>query len=259
MLSKNKQKQIQGLIQKKNRVKNCSFIAEGDKLIVEALHSKFRIKTLLANDLFLSDQSSELLKNSEEIIPISDKELQQISFLKTHQNALAVIEIPKESPVLISSEFPLSLGLDQIQDPGNLGTIIRLADWFGIEHIFCNTGTTDCYSPKVVQASMGAIFRIQIHYVDFMKFLPIINDHQFPVYGTFLEGENIYQQPLSNNGLLILGNEGNGISAAVAAMINNKLHIPSFSTKGTHAESLNVATATAICCSEFKRRRLKLL
>jgi TrmH family RNA methyltransferase len=142
-----------------------------------------------------------------------------------------------------------------VQDPGNLGTIIRIADWFGIRNIVCSHDTADCYNPKVVQASMGAIFRVRMHYLDLAVFLAEGSQNKVPVYGTFMEGENIYQSGLSANGILVMGNEGNGISPKIEKLVQHKIHIPSFSFGETGSESLNVATATAICCSEFRRRR----
>jgi TrmH family RNA methyltransferase len=150
----------------------------------------------------------------------------------------------------------LCLALDDVQDPGNLGTIIRVADWFGIRHIFCSIGTTDAFSPKTIQATMGAISRVQIHYVDLYSFLhhTRIESSSTPIYGTFLEGKNIYRESLSPNGVIIMGNEGNGISSKIEEMVTNKLFIPNYPEGCATSESLNVAIATAITCAEFRRR-----
>jgi TrmH family RNA methyltransferase len=142
-----------------------------------------------------------------------------------------------------------------VQDPGNLGTIIRLADWFGIEHIFCSQGTVDVYNPKVIQATMGAMARVQLHYVDLPALITSLHK-DIPVYGTFLDGNDMYGEPLSGNGLIVMGNEGNGISEEVSRLINRRLYIPNYPQERETSESLNVATATAIICAEFRRRLL---
>jgi TrmH family RNA methyltransferase len=149
----------------------------------------------------------------------------------------------------------ISLALDEIQDPGNLGTIVRIADWFGIKDIFCSINSCDAYNPKTVQATMGAIGRVKIHYIDLLSFIQKANKHM-PVFGTFLNGTNIYTEKLSPNGIIVMGNEGNGISHEIEQLIDNKLFIPNFPLGEKTSESLNVATATAIICSEFRRRMI---
>ena len=181
---------------------------------------------------------------------ISDDELHRISFLQHPQQVLALFPIPETPTFSYGNE--LYLALDGVQDPGNLGTIIRIADWFGIDTIFCSEGTVDAWNPKVVQATMGSIARVHLIYIDPMQLLDSL-PKDFPVYGTFLDGENIYTQELSQQGLIVMGNEGNGISDAVRARVTRKLLIPDFH-KGPTADSLNVAIATAITCSEFRRR-----
>jgi TrmH family RNA methyltransferase len=166
---------------------------------------------------------------------------------------LGIFEQRKEEITLEIATQKLCLALDDIQDPGNLGTIVRIADWFGIEHIFCSQGTADIYNPKAVQATMGAIGRIHLHYTSLPQFLESIKG-KAPIYGTFLDGENIYGKELSSNGIIVMGNEGNGIGAECAQHINNRLFIPSYPTDRPTSESLNVSTATAIICSEFRRR-----
>ena len=175
------------------------------------------------------------------------------SLLKTPQNVIAVFEQRQEQtdPSVIAHQ--LCLALDDVQDPGNLGTIIRIADWFGIEHIFCSQGTVDVYSPKVVQATMGALARVHLHYVDLPAMIGQLKE-DIPVYGTFLDGTNIYTQTLSTSGLIVMGNEGNGITAEVRKLINKKLFIPNYPAGRDTSESLNVAVATAITCAEFRRR-----
>jgi TrmH family RNA methyltransferase len=191
---------------------------------------------------------------ADEIIEISEAELQKCSQLKTPRDVIAVFRQPTPSP--LSGEVmreELCIVLDGVQDPGNLGTIIRLADWFGIHHIICSEDTADAFAPKVIQATMGAITRVALHYTNLTRFLSSI-PQGIPVYGTFLEGENIYGKTLSPNGLLIMGNEGNGIRPETQAYINQKLFIPPHPAGCETSESLNVAIATAICCAEFRRQ-----
>ena len=176
--------------------------------------------------------------------------------LKTPQQVLAVFRQPEyvlNTSILRDS---LCLALDDVQDPGNLGTIIRLADWFGIEHIICSSNTVDIYNPKTVQATMGGIARVKTYYTPLPDLIRSLGD--IPVYGTFLDGKNIYGQPLSRNGLIVMGNEGNGISKEVEALINQKLYIPNYPQERETSESLNVAIATAIVCAEFRRQAASL-
>jgi len=175
--------------------------------------------------------------------------MQQISNLKTASPVLAVVEIPPVKTETIPLN-ELILALDDIQDPGNLGTIIRLADWFGINYIVCSSFSVDAYGPKTVQATMGSLTKVKIVYTDLYSFLKPLSE-EVPIYGTFLEGENIYQTKLSENGVIVMGNEGKGISPEITKLVSNKLMIPSFASNPP--ESLNVAVATAITCSEFKR------
>lgn len=178
---------------------------------------------------------------------ITESELKKISFLTTPNTALAVFEIPKPKKI---QENSLIVALDAVRDPGNLGTIIRLCDWFGISDLVCSTETVDCFNPKVVQATMGSITRVNISYLDLNQFL---SDTKLPVFGAFMEGANVYETTLINKGVLVMGNEANGISKTIEALINNKISIPRFGNIQA-TESLNVATATAILLSEFKRR-----
>lgn len=180
------------------------------------------------------------------------EDLQRASLLKTPQDVIAVFEQRNEATNTSVIERELCLALDDVQDPGNFGTIIRIADWFGIEHIFCSLGTADVYNPKVVQATMGALARVHVHYLSLTELIEGLKE--VPVYGTFLDGTNIYKQSLSETGLIVMGNEGNGISAEVRKLINRKLYIPNFPAGRSTSESLNVAVATAITCAEFRRR-----
>lgn len=241
MVSKSQIKLITGLEQKKNRTKSGLFLVEGKKGIREILNSQFELDSLYTTgEIFNAPPSKTHV--------INETELKKISRLKTPQTALALFKIPEVKPVVING---LVVALDGIRDPGNLGTIIRLCDWFGIETLLCSPDTVDCYNPKVVQATMGSITRIAITYVDLSTILK--NNIGQPVIGTFLKGENIYTTQLPKNGILILGNEANGISKEIEEMVSQKLNIPQFG-KSQSTESLNVATATAILLSEFLRQ-----
>ena len=253
MLSKNKIKFIQSLSRKKIREQENVFLVEGNKMVIEALQSNFSLK-LICGTLGFLKENNITPKDAEEVYEALPDEIEKASLLRSPQESLAIVKIPERQfqASLISSEF--TLALDFIQDPGNLGTIIRIADWFGIKHILCSENTVDCYNPKVIQASMGAIFRVQLHYLNLTETLTEANKIGIPIFGTFLEGENIYKHSLNKNGILVMGNEGNGISGKIESLITNKIHIPSFPANEQSSESLNVATATAICCSEFRRR-----
>ena len=249
MISKNQFKFVRQLEQKKYRRREGLFVAEGTKVVGDLMqHSQPRM--LFATSEYL-DASPQLLQMGYEAVRITDDELRRLSFLQHPQQVLALFPLSQISNSKIQTSN-LSLALDGVQDPGNLGTIIRLADWFGIESIYCSEDTVDAWNPKVVQATMGSIARVNIIYMNLPEMLDNL-PADFPVYGTFLDGENIYEQSLSENGLIIMGNEGNGISEAVRSRITHRLLIPSF-RQGDTAESLNVAIATAITCSEFRRK-----
>lgn len=247
MLSKNKLKFIRSLKEKKYRDEYDVFVAEGNKLVAELLTNS-KCKLLVAEKSFLESVN---LSHAEEALEVNGGELSQISFVKNPQQALGVFyKKAVDENVNITSQ--LVLALDGIQDPGNMGTIVRLADWYGIRHIFCSSDTVDIYNPKVVQATMGAIARVHVHYVDLLAFLDKHSD--LPIYGTLLDGENMYQQELTQNGILIMGNEGNGIRPETEKRITKRLFIPTYPIGQHSSESLNVAIATAIVCAEFRRR-----
>ena len=252
MLSKAKIKLIQSLELKKKRREEQLFVAEGPKVVGDLL-PYFTCRLIVASSTWIEQHPNV---KANEIIEATADELRKASFLKAPQEVLALFELPSYSTPDDIASKELCLALDDIQDPGNLGTIIRVADWFGIRHIFCSIGTTDAFSPKTVQASMGAVARVQLHYVDLPRHLASLRQSypQTPIYGTFLEGSNIYQEPLSTNGIIIMGNEGNGISEATKEAVTHKLFIPNYPEGCTTSESLNVAIATAITCSEFRRR-----
>ena len=240
MISKNKIKLIRSLETKKGREKVGLFVAEGPKVVNDLLHEGF--------------VAEDILDNIEDI--------NKVSFLQHPQSLLGVFKLPEVASNTMNDylilfkegiENQLVLALDGVQDPGNLGTIIRIADWFGIENIFCSHETADCWNPKVVQATMGSIARGKLHYLNLNELI----DHlpvDYPIYATLLDGNNIYSQELSHHGMIVMGNEGKGISSQLRTKINRKLLIPNYPPERETAESLNVAIATSIVCTEFRRR-----
>ena len=253
MLSKNKIKLIQSLNRKKDRDESGLFLAEGNKMVEEVLRSDYSIETLVCTPQFIS-QHPGIHHRASELIEADKELIQKASLLQNPQEALAIIKQPAIEKPHLTLDTELYLALDFIQDPGNLGTILRIADWFGIGAIVCSENTVDVFNPKVVQASMGAIFRIKTVYLNLENFLLETLKSQVPVYGTFMDGNNIYSEPLTPNGIVVLGNEGNGISDQISHLVTHRITIPTFSTKASKSESLNVAIAASICCSEFKRR-----
>ncbi len=233
---------VRSLSDKKSRAEHGLFVAEGRKMVGEATASPLAVRRIFGTEEFSGIAGCEV---------VSPKDIERMSSLKTPQGILALVEIPRYGlPASPGSE--LTLVLDGVQDPGNLGTIIRIADWFGIRDIICSPDTADCYNPKTVQATMGAIFRVRVHYAD----LPaVLGGTGVPVFGTFLEGDNIYKTELGGDrGIIVLGSEGNGISDAVAAAVTRKLYIPPYPAGEPASESLNVGVAAAIVCSEFRRK-----
>lgn len=248
MLSKNKIKYIRSLELKKNRKEEQVFVAEGHKLVGDLL-GHFPCRLLVAIRSWLERNPKV---QADEIIEVTPDELTRTSLQKTPQEVLAVFEQPTWTYDVKTVSKSLCLALDDIQDPGNLGTIIRLADWFGIEHIFCSQGTVDVYNPKTIQATMGALARVKLHYCHLPSLIASLEN--VPVYGTFLDGENMYGKTLSEHGLIVMGNEGNGIGEEVAKLVNERLYIPNYPPQRETSESLNVAVATAVICAEFRRR-----
>ena len=232
---------IKSLATKQGREELGAFIAEGEKLVGEIRNSALHIRKIYQTRAIFSE--GEI---------ISEKEMERISQLKTANSVLAVVESPKSKLSSVKPDKNLVLALDRVQNPGNLGTIIRLADWFGISDIVCSEDTADCFNPKVIQATMGAILRVRVHYTNLAEWLK--NQSNTKIYGTFLEGENIYSAQLDKSGVIVMGNEGQGISAEVAETVSHKLLIPPYPADRCGSESLNVAVATAVICSEFRRR-----
>lgn len=252
MISKNQQKYINSLEQKKNRKKDNVFVAEGFKIVGELLQAGYKPKMIVGMEEWMNNAST--LPHSTVCITVTEEELRKTSFLQHPQQVLGVFEIPNDTDIPDSEWFKdhLCIALDGVQDPGNLGTIIRIADWFGIDTIICSNTTADAYAPKVVQATMGSISRVKVIYTDLLEYLKSL-DKNTPVYGTLLDGENIYTKHLTSNGIIVMGNEGNGISPEVRNLVNNRLLIPSYPPERPTAESLNVAIATAITVAEFRR------
>lgn len=253
MISKNKIKLIKSLEHKKFRLKNNLFPAEGNKIVAELLKNGMEVTEIFATPDFLRSVSC-YLHSSIEITETSKTEIEKASLLKSPQDVLALCPIPQYNLDDVNPAENLVLCLDTIQDPGNLGAIVRLADWFGIQDIVCSVDSADIFSPKGIQASMGSFSRIRVHYCNLNDFLSG-TAMESNIYGAFLDGENIYEAKLSDAGIIIMGNEGKGIQPCLFPFIKTKLNIPSFSKTVSHAESLNVAMATAIVCSEFRRRR----
>jgi len=241
MLSKSQIKLITSLKQKKNRLQHQLFVSEGKKTILELLNSKLQLHQLFTTTLEFD--VSDVLQTI-----ITEKELNKISFLKTPNTTLAVFEIPKPLPIDFSK---LIIALDDVRDPGNLGTIIRLCDWFGVMDLVCNVETVDCYNPKVIQASMGSITRVNVSYLNIENFLS--SQKNTEKFGTFRDGDNVYNIKLPGSGILVLGNEANGICKKVESQITHRIYIPRFGDIQA-TESLNVANAVAILLSEFRRQ-----
>ena len=238
MLSKNTIKRITRLGQKKYRNLDGLFVAEGLKVIQELLDSPWQLQELYGVPGAFTHHS--------DCVTVSHKELQRVSFLNTPQKALAVFKIPETTAII---DKGLTVVLDNVRDPGNLGTIIRLCDWFGVSQLICSPGTVDCYNPKVVQATMGSIARVGVVYTHLTDYL---EQTTRPSFGTFMDGQNVYETTLPQEGIIVMGNEANGITAQVEAVMQHKLAIPRFGPFKT-TESLNVAMATSIILSEFKR------
>jgi RNA methyltransferase, TrmH family len=261
MISKAQISHIKSLKLKKYRDQHKQFIAEGTKIIDELLHSSFIISTIFAIKDWIYNVNS--IPQNCTVIEVSDSELLRISSLKTPNKVLAIVNIFHSASDSVFASLRLCvkneliLMLDNINDPGNLGTIIRIADWFGISNIICSNNSVDVYNPKVIQATMGSIARVNVHYDDLKTVLSALSKSgQIKIYGALLEGESIYNKPLTDKGIIIIGNESNGISDELLPFINEKINIPYYPINLTNkrAESLNASVATGIICSEFRRQ-----
>ena len=218
MLSKALLKRISALENKKQRKETRLFVAEGGKTVIDLINAGIKIDKLIATHEWMQEHN---LPKGIEVIEVSNEEMRRASFQQAPQGVLGIFHQPDIEENLSAPYTELCLALDNVQDPGNLGTIIRIADWFGIKNIFCSIGTADAYNPKTIQATMGAISRVQVHYLDLADYLASLQG-KAPIYGTFLDGENIYHKELSKNGIIIMGNEGNGISNECGGLVNER-------------------------------------
>lgn len=238
--------EIRSLHDKQGREELGLFICEGHKIIKDMLNSPLQVDCIYTT-IDQEDLPSYFQNCNVKTERISIKEMSRISALKNPTDIFATVRIPQHKAHISG----LNLVLDGVQDPGNMGTIIRIADWFGINDIYCSKNSADCFNPKVVQATMGSISRVRIHYHNLIS---LLQESGMPIYGTFAEGTNIYNEQLSQEGFIVMGSEGKGLSKDLASMVTHKLFIPPFPADGKEIDSLNVATATAIVCSEFRRR-----
>ncbi|MCK9343245.1 MAG: RNA methyltransferase [Massilibacteroides sp.] len=251
MISKAKIKYIQSLEKKKFRLKYGVFVAEGNKMVADMLEAGFDCALIAAKPSWMAQQGDIKV---DELIEADNEDLHKASFLVHPQDVLGVFRIPEWDLSPVEGKIQLLLALDGIQDPGNLGTIIRLADWFGLSDIVCSMDTVDVFNPKTVQATMGALAHVKVHYVDMEVFLDKEKAEGVPIYGTTLDGDNMYTKTLTSTGIIVMGNEGQGIRPSILQRINEKLFIPNYANGRSSAESLNVAIATAVVCAEFRRR-----
>ena len=238
MISKNQIKFIKSLSLKKNRVKAQLFVAEGEKIVNELLNSKFEIEHIYATKQFSGINSSD----KSAVTVVSSEELSRISNLTSPNNVLAIVRVGQKE---LENNTGITLVLDDVNDPGNLGTIIRICDWFGVTQLICSANTVDCYNPKVVQSAMGSLFRVNITYLDLTTYLANIDT---PIYGAYMRGIDVKGQESPKQAHLIMGNEANGISESISKYITNKVSIKNI---GKNTESLNVAVATSILLHEF--------
>ena len=257
MISSSKSKLIRSLRHKKYRDQHRLFLVEGEKMVSELLkagsENPYAIRELLATPEWMQGHHSLLRKKETEITEASPTEIKKVSNLKTPQSVIALVSIP---PVSFRSESLLNtpvLAFESIRDPGNLGTIIRTADWFGISQIICTPDSTDLFNPKVVQSTMGAIARVQVHYMALEALLQSREMEVKTVSGTFMEGKSIYETSLGPDPLILFGNESHGLSRSITPLIQRRITIPSFSPSGQGSESLNVASAVAVVCSQIRR------
>ena len=254
MISKSTIKLIKSLALKKYRAKENLFLVEGDKNVEEVLNSVYLVEQLFATKNFIKE-NQKLVEKANVVVEVEQSEIKKASLLQNPQNSLSICQLPKQPVFPESLNENLSVFLDDIQDPGNLGTIIRICDWFNVEYLFCSRNTADVYNPKVIQASMGSFSRVKVIRYDFRAVLALAKNTATPIFGAFLEGQNIYTEDLPERALLVVGNEGKGIGREIETGIDKKIKIPEFKTGSPGAESLNVSVATAIICSEFKRQK----
>ena len=251
MLTNNKIKLIKSLDKKRERVEAGCFVVEGEKMVRELLMSCFETIEVFAVQQYI-DELPANLKRKSEITAIGERDLERISFLKTPNKAVALAKLPEKQSLPDLSG--LNIALDNVQDPGNLGTIVRTAAWFGIGNVFCSPDTVDVYNPKVIQSTMGAIFKVNVSYCNLTDLAANARKAGIPMFGTRLDGENLYAAKLPKNAIVVMGNESKGLSAEISALTDSNLKIPSYAPPTTDMESLNVSVATAIVCAEFRRQ-----
>lgn len=253
MISLSEIKLIKSLEIKKFRLEHQLFVVEGEKLVDEVLSSDFRVKEIYATDEFISNKNFPIRR-------ISEKELSRISFFKTPNKVLAVVEIPSNDgldDIIESYNLGLTIGLDGVGDPGNMGTIIRIANWYGVNYLFCSEDCVDCYAPKVVQSSMGALFRTKIIYGSLQNFIiQLKSKFGVSVYSTELGGGSIYSHKIMPKSMLIFGSESHGVRSSISELADYKILIPSYPPENSDMESLNVGVAVGITCSEFRRENI---
>lgn len=259
MLSKNRIKLIRSLARKKVRQSEGLFVAEGDKLLKEILNhinsggQRALLHSIIGTEEWISE-NREALSGEQEIIAASAAELKQASMQQAPNQVLAIVKIPKEKDPAPGLQEGLSLGLSQLRDPGNLGTILRTADWFGVRHIICSPDSVDLYNPKVIQSSMGSFLKVSVHYLDLETLLvKLKGDNEFRVYAAGMQGENLYESHPRTPSMILLGNESRGLSPELSSLADHTLTIPHHHAD-SHAESLNVAMAAAVFCAEFRRK-----
>lgn len=253
-LSASRRKFIHSLADAKNRRAEGLFVAEGAKCVSDILGA-FTLRFLVATDRWLTENATAIANLDKSLIFTAKRaDMERISSLQSPPEVVAVFDIPDYPLHLDALGKQLVVALDRIQDPGNLGTIIRLCDWLGVTDILASSDTVDVFNPKTIQATMGSIARVRVHYVSLPETIDCLAQSAVPVYGTFLDGENIYTAPLTADGVVVMGNEGRGISPEVSSIISRKLFIPPYPDDAPTAESLNVAIATALTLSEFRRR-----
>lgn len=255
MINKNRIKFIQSLQDKKARDLEKLYVIEGDKLVKDYLNAGIRLKFLAALPEFIDLLSPGEKASIDEMEPASIKDLERMSSLKTPHNAIAAVSFPVDLPDPMKINDSLLIALESVQDPGNLGTIIRAAAWFGFRYIVCSINCADVFNPKVIQASMGALLNVTVCYYDLAQLLEGIRKKGLPVYGTYLEGESVYKSKLGNSGVILFGNESRGISDDLLPFVTNRLVIPKFTKSINGVESLNVGMAASVVFSEFARRR----
>ncbi len=250
MITKNQIKLYKSLQQKKYRNLYNLFIAEGEKIVCELAWSKFNYEAIII-DKSRTKEVSTTLKDEVNYIEVETNTFHKISGVKTPPPVLGVFKKPGSHFDIKVQQGQLNIILDNIQDPGNLGTIIRIADWFAIKNIICSVNSVDVFNPKVIQATMGSIARVNVYYTDLDT---LLENTTMNVYGTFIDGENVYNTHLEKEGYIVLGNEGQGISTAIQKHVSKRLHIPMFRDQKGSVDSLNISVAAGIICSEFKRR-----